>query len=461
VETASDELVLAASSDNEALIPAAGLVLGGSGGARDLSLSAAPNRSGSARITLTVTDGSGASRSSVFTVTVDNPNDAPSISLIADQVLPEDGRSGALAFTVGDADTGTDGLILTVSSDNALLLPASSLRLAGTGANRSLTLIPAADRSGTARVTLEVTDPSGARAQTAFTLTVTAVNDLPQIGAVPDQLLAEDGSRTDLAIRIADVETPADALLLDASADNPSLLPAAGIQLSGSGATRLLALVPAADQSGSTLVTLSLRDGDGGVVQTQFRLTVSAVNDRPTLVAPGDQTLAEDASSAPLAIGLADAETPAADLQLLAVSDNPTLLPASSLILGGRGASRSLVLRPVAQQSGSARVRLRVTDAEGLVATSDFSVTVTAVNDRPTITPLPDLTLAEDSRSAPLAFSIGDVETAATALTVTASSDNAALLPEGALSLSGTRSEERRVGKECRRLCRSRWSPYH
>jgi cysteine synthase A len=26
---------------------------------------------------------------------------------------------------------------------------------------------------------------------------------------------------------------------------------------------------------------------------------------------------------------------------------------------------------------------------------------------------------------------------------------------------TGGRSEERRVGKECRRLCRSRWSPYH
>jgi acetyl-CoA carboxylase carboxyltransferase component len=26
---------------------------------------------------------------------------------------------------------------------------------------------------------------------------------------------------------------------------------------------------------------------------------------------------------------------------------------------------------------------------------------------------------------------------------------------------STLRSEERRVGKECRRLCRSRWSPYH
>ena len=36
---------------------------------------------------------------------------------------------------------------------------------------------------------------------------------------------------------------------------------------------------------------------------------------------------------------------------------------------------------------------------------------------------------------------------------------------EGALdtsaNLEGSRSEERRVGKECRIGCRSRWSPYH
>ena len=29
------------------------------------------------------------------------------------------------------------------------------------------------------------------------------------------------------------------------------------------------------------------------------------------------------------------------------------------------------------------------------------------------------------------------------------------------INYNGTRSEERRVGKECLRLCRSRWSPYH
>jgi hypothetical protein len=31
----------------------------------------------------------------------------------------------------------------------------------------------------------------------------------------------------------------------------------------------------------------------------------------------------------------------------------------------------------------------------------------------------------------------------------------------GTTDLAFWRSEERRVGKECRRLCRSRWSPYH
>jgi D-arginine dehydrogenase len=51
-------------------------------------------------------------------------------------------------------------------------------------------------------------------------------------------------------------------------------------------------------------------------------------------------------------------------------------------------------------------------------------------------------------------------------------SDTPILTPRGVLQVGGAdkaaqldaayaRSEERRVGKECRRLCRSRWSPYH
>jgi twitching motility protein PilJ len=39
--------------------------------------------------------------------------------------------------------------------------------------------------------------------------------------------------------------------------------------------------------------------------------------------------------------------------------------------------------------------------------------------------------------------------------------DEVQRLAERAASATKQRSEERRVGKECRRLCRSRWSPYH
>jgi urea carboxylase-associated protein 1 len=41
---------------------------------------------------------------------------------------------------------------------------------------------------------------------------------------------------------------------------------------------------------------------------------------------------------------------------------------------------------------------------------------------------------------------------------------NVPVEPDGKLAIvdgESKRSEERRVGKECRRLCRSRWSPYH
>ena len=33
--------------------------------------------------------------------------------------------------------------------------------------------------------------------------------------------------------------------------------------------------------------------------------------------------------------------------------------------------------------------------------------------------------------------------------------------PNQITSILNTRSEERRVGKECASMCRSRWSPYH
>ena len=85
------------------------------------------------------------------------------------------------------------------------------------------------------------------------------------------------------------------------------------------------------------------------------------------------------------------------------------------------GADRTLVITPAANQAGTATITVTVSD--GTASTPQtFTVTVTAVNDAPTLAPLANVTTPEDTATAPISLTIGDVETPATALTVTATS---------------------------------------
>jgi hypothetical protein len=59
-------------------------------------------------------------------------------------------------------------------------------------------------------------------------------------------------------------------------------------------------------------------------------------------------------------------------------------------------------------------------------------------------------------------FAIGTTEFASMSLLPYFARDLGIDAPTAGHAISAyARSEERRVGKECRRLCRSRWSPYH
>ena len=62
-------------------------------------------------------------------------------------------------------------------------------------------------------------------------------------------------------------------------------------------------------------------------------------------------------------------------------------------------------------------------------------VNVMAVNDAPTISSIANQTITEDGTTGALAFSVGDVETAAGSLTVTATSSNTTLIPNANLTL--------------------------
>jgi len=427
-------------SDNTALIPNGNIVQSGSLSDRMVTITPLQNQSGVATITITAIDGDGGISQSEFTVTVNAINDDPLISAPADVTIDEDSATAALAFAISDVETAADSLIVSASSSDQTLLPDGNIVLGGSGENRTVSATPAADQNGTAVITLTVTDADSGVAQGQFTLTVNAVNDDPLITAPADVVIDEDSASASLAFAISDVETAADNLQVTASSSDQTLLPDGNIVLAGSGPNRSISLTPAADQSGSTVITLTVTDADSGSAQGQFTLTVNAVNDDPLISAPADVTIDEDSATAALAFAVSDVETAADSLIVSASSSDQTLLPDGNIVLGGSGENRSVTLTPAADQSGVAVITLTVTDTDSGSAQGQFMLTVNAINDDPLISVPADLITNEDTTSTDSDFSVSDVESAAGTLVVTASSSDQALIPDGNIVISGNGS---------------------
>ena len=109
-------------------------------------------------------------QSSSVTVTV-QANTAPTISDIAAQSISADSNTGAIVFTVGDAQTVESSLTLSGSSSNTTLVPNANIVFGGSGASRTVTVTPASSQSGTASITVTVSDGSLTASDT-FVLTV-------------------------------------------------------------------------------------------------------------------------------------------------------------------------------------------------------------------------------------------------------------------------------------------------
>src|SRR6185436_5113425 len=121
------------------------------------------------------------------------------------------------------------------------------------------------------------------------------------------------------------VETAANELAVQATSSNPTLVLPTGIALSGSGAGRTITITPAANQSGSATITVTVSDGTASASDT-FELTVTAVNDLPTISDIADQITLEDTVTSAIAFTVGDVETLAGELVVQATSSNPALV---------------------------------------------------------------------------------------------------------------------------------------
>lgn len=224
-------------------------------------------------------------------------NTAPQITDIADQSVLS-GSSATVAFEINDQESPKRRLQVSAISSNPSLIPAAGIALGGTNADRTLTITPAAGQSGTAVVTVTVTDPDGLSASDSLTVTVPGSpvspppvstppvgsspppvsvpvpaadgNNAPQLSNVPNQAVPISGATGPLAFTVSDVETPASDLIVTATSSNPAFVPASAIVLGGSGSNRSVSVTPIPGQSGTTTVSLTVTDGSGATSTKTF-----------------------------------------------------------------------------------------------------------------------------------------------------------------------------------------------
>ena len=104
-QTPMSNLVVTAVSDNPALLPNANIFLADYVSNRVVRVTPAPNQTGVAIVTLTVTDGGGATNADTFTVSVTAPAPPTTGCLISHWNFNE--ASGNTAFDVADGNPGT------------------------------------------------------------------------------------------------------------------------------------------------------------------------------------------------------------------------------------------------------------------------------------------------------------------------------------------------------------------
>jgi hypothetical protein len=228
-------------------------------------------------------------------------------------------------------------------------------------------------------------------------------------------------------------------VLVTATSANTTLLPNDNIFIGVSGGNRTLTLLPGADQTGESVVTVTARDKDGNTDVETLVFRVTDANDPPTITAIADVTVAEDGATAAIPFQINDTETPVAQLTVATATSNPNVVATSGIVLGGGGQNRTITVTPVANGTGTATITVTVTDAgdPAAQATETFVVTVTAVNDKPTISSITDQ-VTDEGQTITVNFTVSDVETDAAALSMSGTSSNQNLVENAKIVFGGS-----------------------
>ncbi|HAL55473.1 MAG TPA: hypothetical protein DCP63_03060 [Bacteroidetes bacterium] len=270
------------------------------------------------------------------------------------QVTPKSVNEGQpLTFTVSATDP--DGDLLTYSSSN---LPSGATLGSSTGA---FSWTPGFTQSGSYSVVFKATDPASSSDSTTALISVVNVNQKPVITAIAAKTVAE-GSALNFSVVATD---PDNDVITYGSPNLPT-----GATLSAS--TGSFSWTPGFAQAGSYSVTFTATDPGLLSDSTVASITVTNVNQKPTIASVSAKSVAEGTS---LNFNLS-ATDPDGDPLTFSSSTSPTGASLSS-------STGAFNWTPSFTQSGSYSILFRATDSGGLSDSTTASITVTNVNRKP------------------------------------------------------------------------------
>ena len=233
----------------------------GTGSSCGMMITPTHNMFGETTITVSVSDGDIVVSDS-FVLSITPVNDIPEISgLLSAYTTAEDTAIGPIVFTITDAETQAENLIVTAESDSPTLAPTDFIVLGETGQRRSIMITPGHHLFGETIITLSVTD-SDLTSTESFSLSITPVNDMPEFsGLESTYFIVENSNSGAIAFTITDVDHDISALTLETKTGDPTLIPEDQIVLSGTDNSRTLMITPTTNQSGTSFITIAVSDG--------------------------------------------------------------------------------------------------------------------------------------------------------------------------------------------------------
>jgi VCBS repeat-containing protein len=329
---------------------------------------------GTTTVTVTANDGNGGTVSDTFDIVISNTNDAPTVAnLIPDQVATED---SAFTFTfAANTFNDVDGDTLTYTSDASgwLSFDAATRTFSGTPLNADV---------GTTTVTVTANDGNGGTVSDTFDIVISNTNDAPTVAnAIADQVATEDSAFT---------FTFAANTFNDIDGDTLSYTSDASGWLSFDAATRTFSGTPLNADVGTTTVTVTANDGNGGTVSDTFDIVIGNTNDAPTVAnAIADQVAIEDS-----AFSFTFAANTFDDVD----GDTLTYTSDASGWLSFDAATRTFSGTPLNADVGTTTVTVTANDGNGGTVSDTFDIVISNTNDAPTVANLiPDQVATEDS----------------------------------------------------------------